>query len=323
MFDAVTEFIERIPFFGSTAFGIIAMVIVGGSWCLIGLIMGAAPKRGIEPSLVQLCGEFFAVIFSSIVLVVSAAYSTATPKATFLTCLTYFVANMLNFIMLQLMSRAMQCGPNGIVWAIIQSSLVFPFLGGIIFFDVKFTVLRGIGIFLLLLALVLFALAKDNSKGAGGSRWKVLAFSGMALSAVLQNLITMPSYFEAARGVPSIVRALAASAGTMFMALLWNLFQMNREHWNKLKRGIASPTLWKYILVLDFFNILFAYTLMYPGMNVMAAAGMGGMCFPMLVGSCIVSFTLSSVFLLKERIRTVQLAALTVCIAGLVLICTK
>ena len=114
-----------------------------------------------------------------------------------------------------------------------------------------------------------------------------------------------------------------AASGTFTMAVLWNLCRLNRAYWERLKGGIRNPVLWKYIVALQFFNLFFAYTLFYPGMNVMARAGMGGMCYPMMVGSCIVSFTLASVWLLKEKIRPVQAAALAVCIAGLVLICTK
>ena len=128
------------PFFSTAFFGVIAMVVVGSSWCLVGLVMGDAPKKGIEPSLVQLGGAIFSVGFSLFILLLTSAYSTATPMATFLTCLTYFVASLINFIMLQLMSKAMQCGPNGVIWSIIQSALVFPFLCGILFFDVQFPI---------------------------------------------------------------------------------------------------------------------------------------------------------------------------------------
>ena len=57
-------------------------------------------------------------------------------------------------------------------------------------------------------------------------------------------------------------------------------------------------------------------------MNVMADHGLGGMCYPMMVGSCIVSFTITSVLLLKEKIKPIQIAALAVCLAGLIFICT-
>lgn len=322
MFQQFLDVLNEIEFFSSVPFGIIAMIIVGSSWCLVGLVMGDAPKKGIDASLVQFGGAAFSSIFSIVIMIISSAYSTATPMATFLTCLTYFVACILNFIMLQLMSKAMQLGPNGIVWAIIQSALVFPFIGGIVFFDVKFTPLRGLGIGCLLVALVLFALAKDN-KGSNSGKWKFLAFLGMAITAVQQNLSTMPSYFDEARGVPSIVRALSAAAGTLFAALLWNISQMNRERWNDIKRGLGNKILWKYIAILQFFSLIFAYTLFYPGMNVMADAGMGGMCYPMMVGSCIVSFTVTSILFLKEKFKPIQFIALAVCIAGLALICTQ
>ena len=76
-------------------------------------------------------------------------------------------------------------------------------------------------------------------------------------------------------------------------------------------------------LVLQFFNLFFSYTLFYPGLNVMADAGFGGMCYPLMVGSCIVSFSFSSLFLLKEKFSFYQLGAVIVCLSGLVLICTR
>lgn len=70
--------------------------------------------------------------------------------------------------MLQIMSYAMQRGPNGIIWTIIQSALIFPFLGGVVFFHVRLNAFRISGILLLLAALVLFGFGKDNSPRSGG-----------------------------------------------------------------------------------------------------------------------------------------------------------
>lgn len=321
MFQELVQFLAGIPFFNSVIFGIIAMVIVGSSWCLVGLVMGDAPKKGIEPSLVQLSGAIFSSFFSVIIMIITSAYSTASLKVTLLTMLCYMLNGALNFIMLQIMSKAMQCGPNGVIWSIIQSALVFPFIVGIIFFDVKLTVLRGAGIILLLTALVIFACSKDNS--VKGGNWKILAFLALFITAIQQNLSTLPSYFEAALGVPSIVRALSTASGTLIAAVILNLVRMNREHWNKLKSNFRNFTLWKYVGTLQLFSLLFSYTLFYPGMNIMAKAGMGGMCYPMMVGSCIVSFSLASIVILKEKIRFIQIFGLIVCVSGLILICTK
>lgn len=322
MYAAITGYISQIPFFSSVAYGIIAMLIVGASWCLIGLIMGDAPKRGIEPSLVQLFGGVVSVGFSTVIMISTGAYPTGPLAVVFWTCAAYAYSGVSNFLMLQIMSSAMQSGPNGIIWSIIQSALVFPFIGGILFFGVEFTFLRGIGIVLLLAALVLFAFTKDNSKN-NGNNWRLKAFICLAMCAVQQNITTLPSYFQEAKCVPSIVRALSAASATLIAALIYNMVRMNDARREQIKQNIRNATLWKYIAGLQFFNLIFAYTLFYPGLNTMADHGLGGMCYPMLVGSCIVSFTASSVLVLKEKIKGIQIAALVVCIAGLVFICTK
>ena len=321
MLNQIVQFFSSIPFFQTAVFGIIAMVIVGSSWCLVGLVMGDAPKKGIDTSLVQLWGAVVATVASVIIMLATSDYPTAAWTVTFYVCLILAISAALNFIMLEMMARAMQCGPNGVIWSIIQSAMVFQFLVGMIFFDVAFTWLRGAGIVFLLAALVLFAVTQDNS-GKGG-KWKVLAIAGLIVTAIQQNLSVLPSYYPEADKVPSIVRVIATEAGFLISAVVWNLVRMNREHWEKIKSNLKNGMLWKYTIALQFFNLFFSYTLHFPGMNVMADKGMGAMCYPMMVGSCIVSFTLSSIWLLKEKMKPAQLAALIACICGLILICTK
>ena len=320
MFDSISSALSQIAFFNTAAYGIMAMVIVGASWCLIGFIMGDAPKRGIEPGLVQLFGAVVSVTVSTSIMLASSAYPTGSSEVIFWTCAAYAYSGASNFIMLQIMSQAMQTGPNGIIWSIIQSALVFPFIGGILFFGVELTSMRLLGIILLLAALVLFSLTKNNA--AQGGNWKLKAFICLAMCAVQQNITTAPSYFPEARGIPAIVRALASSSGILVTALVYCMVRMTPERKQQIRNNLRNVTLWKYIAGLQFFNLFFAYTLFYPGMNVMADHGLGGMCYPMMVGSCIVSFTITSVLLLKEKIKPIQIAALAVCLAGLIFICT-
>ncbi len=316
----MTESVSCIPFFSTVYFGIIAMVIVGSSWCLVGLVMGDAPKRGIEPSLVQLFGTLFSSAFSLFLMVATWTLPACSWGTALFFCSIYMLAGGLNFLMLQLMSKAMQRGPNGIIWSIIQSALIFPFICGIIFFNVKLTLPRAVGIVSLLAALVLFGMSKDNR--SKGGKWRYLAFLCLGIAAVRQNLMTVPSYYEDAKGIPSITRAFSAAFGCFFAAVIYNLVLMTPERMAKIRQNIKNPTLWKYICALQFFHLIFSYTLLYPGMNAMADAGMGGMCYPMMVGSCIISFTLSSIWLLKEKIRPLQITALAICILGLICICS-
>lgn len=325
MIQSLTELLNGIPFFSSVWFGVIAMLIVGGSFCLVGLVMGDAPKRGIEPSLVQLFSACFSILAGLVIMLIMNAVPVCSWKIWLPVCLTYATAGALNFVMLQVMSYAMQRGPNGIIWSIIQSALIFPFLGGVLFFGVLLTPFRAGGILTLLAALVLFGMAKDQKAGTKVNEkkrgWRGAAFLCLAICAVQQNLMTAPSYFEDARAVTSIARSLATASGTFLGALVYNLLRMNAERLAQLRSNLGRWTLWRYIIALQFFGLVFSYTLFYPGMNVMADAGLGGICYPMMVGSCIVTFSLASVCLLKERMTLLQAIALTVCITGLVLIC--
>ncbi len=320
MLHSLFESFQSLPFWHTSLFGITAMVIVGSSWCLTGLVMGDAPKRGIEPCLVQLFGNGFSVTVSIIVLLIFGGAPECSWKTTTLVCAIYAIAGAMNFIMLQIMAYAMQRGPNGIIWAIIQSALVFPFLGGVLFFGVELTFLRGMGILCLLTALVLFGAARENHAHSGGG-WRGLAFICLAICAVQQNMMTAPSYFAETASINSVVRSLATTGGGMAGALWYTLARWTPERRRQFRSNIVNSRLWKYIAALQLFNLIFSYTLFFPGMNAMAEAGLGGMCYPMMVGSCILSFTLSSVFLLKEKIRPPQLAALGICIAGLIFIC--
>ena len=319
MFASLLDTISTVPFFSTPAFGIIAMVIVGASWCLVGFVMGDAPKRGIEPGLVQFMGFLFSCMFSTAVMIATDTVPKCPWQITLFTCGSIALGGFLNFFQLQLMSYAMQRGPNGVIWSVIQSALVFPFIAGIIFFDVVLNFARGAGIIFLLAALVLFAFTKDN--GGTGGNWRLPAFAALLITAIQQNLTGLPAYFPEARAVSSIVRALSAASGGLMAAVVFYLVKMNREQWNTLRSNVKNPVLWIYVVSLQLFNLIFAYTLFYPGMNAMADAGLGGMSYPMMVGSCIVSFSLTAVWLLKEKFSWFQLGALLVCITGLILIC--
>lgn len=129
-------------------FGGMALLLVGASWCLVGVIMGQAPRKGVEPSLVQLGGGLVALLVGLGLL--SMRGMAAVPLPVLLTaCACYAADGAINCAMLQLMSYAMQRGPNGIIWSIIQSALIFSFLGGVGFFGVSLTWGRGVGIVLL------------------------------------------------------------------------------------------------------------------------------------------------------------------------------
>src|SRR5574344_1087402 len=160
-------------------FGIIALIAVGLSWTIAGVVMGLAPKKGVRPELVLLCSGLVSLFVSLALLPIVSGWPALSERALLLAFCCYVLAGAVNFALLQLMSFAMQRGPNGIIWTIIQSAMIFPFLTGVLFFDVKLTLCRGAGLALILTALTLFGLAKNNS--SGGRTWLGAAFLAFLL----------------------------------------------------------------------------------------------------------------------------------------------
>ena len=313
----MNEIFQNMEFLNTLPFGIVSMVIVGVSWCLVGLVAGDAPKKNIDMAFLQLWSAIVSSVVSILILFLPGTNAVVPLKWFALALGSYFLSGFLNFFMLQLMSKAMQSGPNGIIWSIIQSALVFPFIVGMVFFNTGSSAHKIAGIILLLAALVLFGIAKDNSS-KGGNAWRYIALLALLVCAVQQNLATFPAYFPECRKIGSLYCTMATSAGTVAAALIFLVCSCRDGKKEQLKNNLISWDLWKYILVLQGFGLLTSYLFLYPGMFVMGRYGMGMLCYPMMVGSCIVSFTLTSMFFLKEKVKTVQIIALILCISGLV-----
>ena len=64
MYQQICEFFQSIQFFSSAAFGIIAMLLYGGSWSFIGLYLGEAPRKGFEAAILIAVCNFVTFLFS-------------------------------------------------------------------------------------------------------------------------------------------------------------------------------------------------------------------------------------------------------------------
>lgn len=319
MIQQLLDLIHSIPFFSSLAFGITAMILVGTSWCLIGYVMGQAPKKQLNVDTVLLAVSAVSILVSAILFVSFGNHFTGTGRELLFCLGCYFGCGLLNNIMLYLMSKAMQRGPNGIIWVCIQSAMIFPFLVGILFYGDIFNVFRGIGIVLLLIALFMFGFLKDNT--VQGGKWRLITFSAFLITGCIQTLATAPSFYDFARSIDSALRVLATQTGGFASVILMLLIRREKNFGPAMRETLRRPLLWGYILIMQGFALIFSYMLLYPGLDVMAEHHLGGIAYPLMVASSIIGFSLFSVIQLKERFSVPQLIALTICILGIICCC--
>ena len=294
---------------------IASLVLVGLGWTLTGAIMGDAPKKKIAPGAIQLLGA----VFSSLVclsLLDWTALGAIPAQVRLLTFLSFFFCGVFNCIMLCLMANAMQKGPNGIIWAVIQSAMIFPFLLGVIAFGESPKPVRIAGLCAILLSLILSGAGRDNT--GKGNEWKVPAFIAFLLTGAGHVLVSLPSFFESSRALPPPFRILATGTGVLITSAVILRF---RRHEFSLKANLRSKYLWIYTGSLQFFGLISACLLQYPSMDALARHGIGGASYPIMIASCLVGFSLFSLLYLKEKLTLLQYAALGCCVAGIPLIC--
>ena len=297
-------------------YGIGAMVLVGVSWTVFGYVMGKAPRQDIKIPYLMICSSFLAFMVSVLI-----GLFIGFPKLSLFGYGISFgilvLSGIINYYQLDFMSLAMQKGPNGIIWSIIQSGFVFPFFMGVVFFDVPVNLLRFIGLVSLLAALVLFGIGKNNN--AGGS-WKLLAFGAFLATGLSQMLSNLPSYFQEAQSVHSVWRTAAVSVGMGLGGVIREI-PRGKSFFSDLSSQCRRIRVWNQCFLLEMPELAASFLLLYPGMDILAKAGIGSVAYPTMVGSCIIAFELFAVLILHEKRNIVQWIALALCLGGVIGIC--
>ncbi len=301
--------------------GILFLVLVGISWVVSGIVVGRAPKDGVDVGILVFLESLTAFVVS-LSIGLAGGMPQAGGRAVVWTLSILFIGGIVNNRQLVDMGRAMQEGPNGIIWSIIQCGFVIPAVVGVTFLGDLLNAWKLLGFIALLIALAIMGLAGDNSQGKDGNHWKWLAFRAFLWTGVSQLLANIPSYLDSADKISGVWRTMASTGGMAFATPFFALFDAKGGGFVRNLAGhVARRRVWMYVILNQSVGILASIFFEFRGMDIMAKAGMGAVSFPLMVGSCIIAFDLYSMAVLKEKRSPVQLLALLMCLAGAVAIC--
>ncbi len=299
--------------------GITAMIAVGLTWLTYGVIMGRISKDGISADQLIFFSAALAALIS-FVIGIARPLPTASWQATALTGAILFVGGLFNNRQLYFLAKAMERGPNGIIWSITQSGFIIPFLVGVICFAVPLTGWRIAGSVALFISVYMMGLTKDNSGTFG--KWQLYAFTAFAMTGLSQTLSNLPSYLNSAAAIDSVWRTFFAMAG---MAAGTPLAALCSGKWGNFcretKESLTNKHVWKYTFAVEFFDIAGSIFLLYPGMDILVKANAGAAAYPIMVGSCIAGFEIYSFLWLREKRHAMQWIALLLCLFGVATIC--
>ncbi len=297
-------------------FGIIALSLVGLSWLLWGIVMGRAPKDGVDVG-----SLLFLTAATTFLISVGAGLFQELPadlKTTGAVFLCLFACGIVNNLQLVVLAKAMQMGPNGVIWSLTQSGFVIPFLMGVLIFHTDASGIRWSGFLSIILSLLLLGFAKEDN-GQNQTGWRFFTFLAFIITGVSQSLSNLPSYIPDAMAVSTIWKTaffgLGLAAGTPICRACdgsWNTFLP------KLREAILSRRVWYYCLLMQIFSLAANWFLLYKGMDSLAAAGAGAIAYPLMVGACLIGFEGYSILILREKRSALQLLMLVLCLLGVV-----
>lgn len=315
---------------------LIFLVTTGFCWVAVGAVVGLIGRRGLNLL-------YYQIICSALSLVISLSIGFFFPDKLIppegISASTWFwviagsLANgVFNYLMIKFMGLAMKKGPNAVVWATIQSGLIYPFFMGWLVFHEKMSACRIAGIVLIVASVILYA-ARGKASGksdapsaspsetGGVTAWLLPALLGMLCCGINQCGGNLPSYLERGQDFPSVFRALFLHVGGLLGCLggiLWGGF---RGKWpDKPRKGeLLRLTIYcaSVLSVSYTANILF----MFPGLDALKNLGRGPLGYPIMVCSCIIGFFPYGLFVLREKINPIQAVGAVVGIAGIILGC--
>ena len=316
---------------------ILLLVTTGLSWVSVGAAVGYVERRGYSLALYQIFVCIVCVAFGL-------AHWAITPDSFFpraecpvstwvIVLAATLSCGVFNYLMVVMMGRAMRRGPNAIVWAVIQSGLIYPFLMGSIAFGVPIGPRRLCGIAMIVASVFMYS--ATSRKGRGETKdaaqdvpgrvplreWLPAALLGMLFCGINQCGANLPSYLKGGTDFSGAFRTMAIYAGLLAAALAHVALNRLRGRTAARARGDEIRALALWALALGTLSFLSTKYLTFPGLDALERLGVGSMGDPVMVAACIAGFFPYGVIVLHERVSVGQALGAVLGIAGILIGC--
>lgn len=307
--------------------GLLLLIGTGFSWVLTGAIVGLIARRGYRTVVYQLTLCVLGLITTATIACLNP--DTVLPpagipfKTWFWVSLGCFVNGFFNYFVILFMSEGMKRGPNSLVWAIIQSGLIYPFLMGTFVFHVPMPFTRALGILLIIVSIFLYAVREGKSATTSPNKntsksWFIFALLGMLSSGINQSGGNLPSFLNQGQEFSAFYRSVCSYIGLLTATFGHILLNGARGNWFKLRPGelktVATITSIAFVI-----GYAVSVTLFYPGLDCLENLGRGSMGFPIIVCSCIIGFFPYGLLVLREKLRPLQLIGACIGVLGILL----
>lgn len=327
---------------------ILLLFTAGLSWVSVGAVVGYIERRGYDLVLYQilLCAVCVALGLAGWLAAPGSFFpKDGAPSQTWsIIIAALLLCGALNYFMNTMMGKAMKRGPNAIVWAIIQSGLVYPFLMGSLVFGVPLGPRRLCGITLIVASVFLYA-AREKPTGATDSNrasqqsevasgdsppasertslrlWLPAALLGMLFCGINQCAANLPSYIEKGSDFSPTFRTFAIYFGLLAAALADRWFKRHRAARRNATPRSQFRALATCAVGVGTLSFLSTKYLTFPGLDALERLNAGSMGYPVMVAACIIGFFPYGALVLHERINALQTLGAVLGLVGILIGC--
>ena len=293
------------------AIGILFVIITAILWVGLGAVISHAAQKNLNIGFIQGAG---AIVLAALMIPAYFFEDMSIPTTVLIAVPLSGLGNYATFLM---MNKAMQKGPNGLVWAMIQSAFIMPFLMGVLFFKVPCPVTRIIAIIMLLAAMILMGVFgqgnEEKNEGKRGHIWIVYTIIGFLLAGSTQCCANIPSYLikEESNNLLVTLFRTGLCSGGMFLAFFMHGL-INRENFSWKGCGLST--------VIMTITTVLSLLCTFIGLDRLAEHDAGAIAYPMIVGISIAIFMVYTSIRLKERLSLPALLGVLLCLSGIVMI---
>ncbi|MCQ2379952.1 MAG: EamA family transporter [Victivallaceae bacterium] len=298
--------------------GLLLVFLAGITWNAEGICVSYCASRKLNFDLVQGWLFLACAAISLVCSLLAGDFQSHPSEVLWHAFISTSLAGTANFFTFVMASRAMAKGPNGLIWAILQSGMIGSFLMGILFFHEDPAVVRITGLLLIIAGIFLMGMGKDGATDrVAKNDWLPAALLSFLLVAVTHCFCTYPSFVPELAGTSSMFRSIGMFFGGF---LAFSVFSLPRQ---VRLREFGSAKIFTIVGILIAEKLVASYLLFFPGMDRLALHHAGGLGFPIGIGVCVGGFSLYSLVFLKERISKTGLAGLCAVLIGIVMISIK
>lgn len=306
------------------------LTTAGFSWVVIGAVVGLIERRNYTLLFYQIVGSLGGILAGFLFGAFSGSglvpHVTVPMRTWLIVSVSCFTSGIFNYTMFWAMGRAMKRGPNAVVWAIIQSGLIYPFVMGWLVFGETMNICRGAGILLIVASVFLYSASVKSAGGVDSpsqplKAWLGPALIGMLFCGINQCCSVLPSFVENGKDFPGAYRMMVLYSGMLAGCVVEFIMRYPargvRAH---LQPGELKTILICALAVMLIGNMV-SVVFTYPGMDAIESLGRGSMAYPVMVCSCIIGFFPYGILVLREKFNLVQAIGVVIGTTGIILGC--